>query len=135
MPGLEQAIQSIKSEVGSELRGYVLDLRNNPGGLLDQAVEVSDAFIDQGEIVSTRGRAADDTQRFNSTPGDLADGLPVVVLINGGSASASGIVAGALQDHRRALVMGAQSFGEGPAPTLLHPGAPGPMPLPPPPPF
>src|SRR3546814_7861008 len=70
MPGLEQAIQSIKSEVGSELRGYVLDLRNNPGGLLDQAVEVSDAFIDQGEIVSTRGRAADDTQRFNSTPGD-----------------------------------------------------------------
>src|SRR3546814_1574196 len=93
MPGLEQAIQSIKSEVGSELRGYVLDLRNNPGGLLDQAVEVSDAFIDQGEIVSTRGRAADDTQRFNSTPGDLADGLPVVVLINGGSASASEIVA------------------------------------------
>src|SRR3546814_3200177 len=99
----------IKSEVGSELRGYVLDLRNNPGGLLDQAVEVSDAFIDQGEIVSTRGRAADDTQRFNSTPGDLADGLPVVVLINGGSASASEIVAGALQDHRRAIVMGTKS--------------------------
>ncbi|HEY9537064.1 MAG TPA: S41 family peptidase [Kiloniellaceae bacterium] len=127
MPGLEQAIQSIKSEVGSELRGYVLDLRNNPGGLLDQAVEVSDAFIDQGEIVSTRGRAADDTQRFNSTPGDLADGLPVVVLINGGSASASEIVAGALQDHRRAIVMGTKSFGKGSVQTIIPLGLSGAM--------
>src|SRR3546814_12622355 len=132
MPGLEQAIQSIKSEVGSELRGYVLDLRNNPGGLLDQAVEVSDAFIDQGEIVSTRGRAADDTQRFNSTPGDLADGLPVVVLINGGSASASEIVAGALQDHRRALVMGTKSFGKGSVQTIIPPRLRGAMLLTPP---
>src|SRR3546814_3293971 len=106
MPGLKTAIEEIKSEEGGDLRGYVVDLRNNPGGLLDQAVEVSDAFIDHGEIVSTRGRAADDAQRFNATSGDLAGGLPVLVLINGGSASASEIVAGALQDHRRAIVMG-----------------------------
>jgi carboxyl-terminal processing protease len=127
MPGLQQAIQEIKEEVGSELRGYVVDLRNNPGGLLDQAVEVSDAFVEQGEIVSTRGRAADDAQRFNATPGDLAGGLPVVVLINGGSASASEIVAGALQDHRRAIVMGTKSFGKGSVQTIIPLGLSGAM--------
>jgi carboxyl-terminal processing protease len=127
MPGLQQAMQEIKAEAGSELRGYVLDLRNNPGGLLDQAVEVSDAFIDQGEIVSTRGRATDDAQRFNATPGDLAGGLPVVVLINGGSASASEIVAGALQDHRRAILMGTKSFGKGSVQTIIPLGLSGAM--------
>src|SRR3546814_19205857 len=119
MPGLKTAIEEIKSEAGGGLRGYVVDLRNNPGGLLDQAVELSDAFIDHGEIVSTRGRAADDAQRFNATSGDLAGGLPVVVLINGGSASASEIVAGALQDHRRAILMGTRSLGKGSRPTLI----------------
>jgi carboxyl-terminal processing protease len=127
MPGLQQAVQEIKAEAGTELRGYVVDLRNNPGGLLDQAVEVSDAFIDQGEIVSTRGRAADDAQRFNATPGDLADGLPVIVLINGGSASASEIVAGALQDHRRGIVMGTKSFGKGSVQTIIPLGLSGAM--------
>ncbi|MGD1880416.1 MAG: S41 family peptidase [Kiloniellaceae bacterium] len=127
MPGLEKAIQEIKAEAGSDLRGYVLDLRNNPGGLLDQAIDVSDAFIDQGEIVSTRGRAADDAQRFNATPGDLADGLPVVVLITGGSASASEIVAGALQDHRRAILMGTKSFGKGSVQTIIPLGLNGAM--------
>ena len=127
MPGLQQAIQEIKAEAGSELRGYVVDLRNNPGGLLDQAVEVSDAFIEQGEIVSTRGRAADDAQRFNATPGDMADGLPIVVMINGGSASASEIVAGALQDHRRAIVMGTKSFGKGSVQTIIPLGLSGAM--------
>ena len=127
MPGLEKAFQEIKAEVGSDLRGYVLDLRNNPGGLLDQAVEVSDSFIDQGEIVSTRGRNADDAQRFNATPGDLAEGLPVIVLINGGSASASEIVAGALQDHRRAILMGTRSFGKGSVQTIIPLGLNGAM--------
>ena len=127
MPGLERAISEIKAEAGSELRGYVLDLRNNPGGLLDQAVEVSDAFIEQGELVSTRGREVDDSQRFNAKPGDLADGLPVIVLINGGSASASEIVAGALQDHRRAIVMGTKSFGKGSVQTIIPLGVNGAM--------
>ncbi|MEQ8355308.1 MAG: S41 family peptidase [Kiloniellaceae bacterium] len=127
MPGLERAISEIKAEAGSELRGYVLDLRNNPGGLLDQAVDVSDAFIEQGELVSTRGREVDDSQRFNATPGDLADGLPVIVLINGGSASASEIVAGALQDHRRAIVMGTRSFGKGSVQTIIPLGLNGAM--------
>jgi len=127
MPGLEKAMQEIKAEVGDELRGYVIDLRNNPGGLLDQAVDVSDAFIDQGEIVSTRGRQTDDAQRFNATPGDLADGLPVIVLINGGSASASEIVAGALQDHRRAIIMGTKSFGKGSVQTIIPLGLSGAM--------
>jgi len=94
-------------------------LRRNPGGLLDQAVKVSDAFLDRGEIVSTRGREADDTQRFNATKGDLADGLPMVVLINRGSASASEIVAGALQDHKRAVIMGTESFGKGSVQTIM----------------
>jgi carboxyl-terminal processing protease len=127
MPGLEKAFQEIKAEAGGELRGYILDLRNNPGGLLDQAIEVSDAFIGQGEIVSTRGRVAEDSQRFNASPGDLADGLPVVLLINGGSASASEIVAGALQDHRRAIIMGTRSFGKGSVQTVIPLGLNGAM--------
>ncbi len=117
--GLEKAIGKIKDELGDKLKGYVLDLRNNPGGLLDQAVAVSDAFLDKGEIVSTRSRDPDDTQRFNATKGDLVDGKPVVVLINGGSASASEIVAGALQDHRRAVVLGTRSFGKGSVQTII----------------
>ena len=97
----------------------MLDLRNNPGGLLDEAVAVSDAFLNQGEIVSTRGRHSDDAQRFNAHEGDLTDGLPIVVLINSGSASASEIVAGALQDHRRAIIMGTDSFGKGSVQTII----------------
>jgi carboxyl-terminal processing protease len=127
MPGLEKAFTEIKAEAGGDLRGYIVDLRNNPGGLLDQAIEVSDAFIEQGEIVSTRGRVAEDSQRFNATPGDLADDLPVVVLINGGSASASEIVAGALQDHRRAIIMGTRSFGKGSVQTIIPLGLNGAM--------
>ncbi|MCH9012659.1 MAG: S41 family peptidase [Proteobacteria bacterium] len=118
-PGLEAAIKKRKEDIGEDLIGYVLDLRNNPGGLLDQAIEVSDAFLNQGEIVSTRGRDPDDAQRYNARPGDLAEGLPVVVLINGGSASASEIVAGALQDHRRAIVLGTTSFGKGSVQTII----------------
>lgn len=119
MSGLESEIAKRKAEIGDKLVGYVLDLRNNPGGLLDQAIAVSDAFLDQGEIVSTRGRVADDAQRYNARPGDLADGLPMVVLINGGSASASEIVAGALQDHRRAVLLGTDSFGKGSVQTII----------------
>lgn len=111
--GVKKAIEDIKKELGNKLTGYVLDLRNNPGGLLDQAIAISDIFLDKGEIVSTRGRTEEDTERDNATPGDLADGLPIVVLINGGSASASEIVAGALQDHKRAIVLGTKSFGKG----------------------
>ncbi len=99
--------------------GFVLDLRNNPGGLLTQAIRVSDAFLEEGEIVSTRGRNPADGDRFNATPGDLAQGKPIVVLINGGSASASEIVAGALQDHRRAIVVGTKSFGKGSVQTVM----------------
>ncbi|RED12260.1 S41 family peptidase [Pontivivens insulae] len=99
--------------------GVVLDLRNNPGGLLDQAVQVSDAFLEQGEIVSTRGRRPGDSDRYNAAPGDIAEGLPIVVLINGGSASASEIVAGALQDHRRAIIVGEKSFGKGSVQTIM----------------
>ena len=117
--GLDKAIAKIKADLGSKLAGYVLDLRNNPGGLLDQAISVSDTFLDHGEIVSTRGRKTEDTQRFNAKPGDQADGLPIVVLINGGSASASEIVAGALQDHHRAVIMGTQSFGKGSVQTII----------------
>jgi carboxyl-terminal processing protease len=117
--GLERAIEQLKKDIGGKLIGFVLDLRNNPGGLLDQAVSVSDAFLDKGEIVSTRGRGSEDGQRYNARPGDLAGGLPVVVLINGGSASASEIVAGALQDHRRAIVMGTRSFGKGSVQTII----------------
>jgi carboxyl-terminal processing protease len=101
------------------ISGVVLDLRNNPGGLLTQAIRVSDAFLEKGEIVSTRGRNPEDGERFNATPGDLAQGKPIVVLINGGSASASEIVAGALQDHRRAVVIGTKSFGKGSVQTVM----------------
>jgi carboxyl-terminal processing protease len=102
-----------------KVNGFVLDLRNNPGGLLSQAINVSDSFLDEGEIVSTRGRNPVDNERFNATAGDLAMGKPVVVLINGGSASASEIVAGALQDHRRAIVVGTKSFGKGSVQTII----------------
>lgn len=122
-PGVRNAIKSLEKDIGENLIGYVLDLRNNPGGLLNQAIEVSDAFLDKGEIVSQRGRYEEDTQRNNATAGDLAKGLPIVVLVNGGSASASEIVAGALQDHNRAIVLGTQSFGKGSVQTVM--GVPG----------
>ncbi len=116
---LINALEGIEAELGDSLQGFVIDLRNNPGGLLNQAIAVSDVFLDKGEIVSTRGRRDDSTQRFNAHPGDLAEGLPVVVLINSGSASASEIVAGALQDHQRAIIMGTQSFGKGSVQTII----------------
>ena len=118
-PGLEEAVTRLSERAGGSLKGYVLDLRNNPGGLLDQAIAVSDAFLDHGEIVSTRGRHPDDAQRYNAREGDLASGLPIVVLINGGSASASEIVAGALPDHGRAIIMGTRSFGKGSVQTII----------------
>ena len=117
--GLIRAIESMEAELGDQLQGIVLDLRNNPGGLLDQAIAVSDVFLDKGEIVSTRGRRPDSTQRYNARPGDMVAGLPVVVLINGGSASASEIVAGALQDHHRAIILGQKSFGKGSVQTII----------------
>jgi carboxyl-terminal processing protease len=117
--GLNNAIKKLKEQANNKLIGIVLDLRNNPGGLLDQAVAVSDAFLDKGEIVSTRGRRSEDAQRYNARPGDIATGLPVAVLINGGSASASEIVAGALQDHHRAILMGTRSFGKGSVQTII----------------
>jgi carboxyl-terminal processing protease len=117
--GLENAMKNLKQQAGNKLAGIVLDLRNNPGGLLDQAVAVSDAFLDKGEIVSTRGRRADDAQRYNAHPGDISGGLPMVVLINSGSASASEIVAGALQDHHRAILLGTRSFGKGSVQTII----------------
>jgi carboxyl-terminal processing protease len=120
-PNLESGLKKQIEEAGGieNLNGLVLDLRNNPGGLLTQAIKVSDAFLDEGEIVSTRGRNPEDGERFNATLGDLAQGLPMVVLINGGSASASEIVAGALQDHRRAIVVGTKSFGKGSVQTVM----------------
>lgn len=116
---LRRAISTMRTQAGGNLRGIILDLRNNPGGLLDQAVQVADDFLEQGEIVSTRARRAEDAQRWNARPGDIAQGLPMVVLINGGSASASEIVAGALQDHRRAYVLGSRSFGKGSVQTVM----------------
>lgn len=116
---LRRALTTLRQQAGSNLRGLVLDLRNNPGGLLDQAVQVTDSFLDQGEIVSTRARRTEDAQRWNARSGDIAAGLPVVVLINGGSASASEIVAGALQDHRRAVILGTTSFGKGSVQTVM----------------
>jgi carboxyl-terminal processing protease len=121
--GLKKAINDLSAQSGDKLKGYVIDLRNNPGGLLDQAISVSDTFLDKGEIVSTRGRNAEETQRFNAHAGDLSKNRPLIVLINGGSASASEIVAGALQDHRRATVIGTRSFGKGSVQTIIPLGA------------
>ena len=122
--GLKKVISDISAKISEDkLKGYVLDLRNNPGGLLDQAISVSDAFLQKGEIVSTRGRNAEETQRFNARAGDLTKNKPLIVLINGGSASASEIVAGALQDHRRAAVIGTRSFGKGSVQTIIPLGS------------
>lgn len=120
-PGIEEGIKKLISEAGGmdKIDGFVIDLRNNPGGLLTQAILTSDAFLNEGEIVSTRGRNDQDSARENATPGDLAQGKPIVVLINGGSASASEIVAGALQDNRRSIVVGTKSFGKGSVQTLI----------------
>lgn len=121
LPNLRDGLAEQVAAAGGieNINGVVLDLRNNPGGLFNQAIYVADAFLDAGEIVSTRGREAEDGDRYNATPGDLAEGLPIVVLINGGSASSSEIVAGALQDHRRAIVVGTQSFGKGSVQTVI----------------
>jgi carboxyl-terminal processing protease len=119
-PGLDKAITDLKGQLGPKLGGYIIDLRNNPGGLLNAAVSVSNTFIDSGEIVSTRGRNPDDVDHLDAKPGlDKAKGVPVVVLINGGTASAAEIVSGALQDHHRAIIMGTQSFGKGSVQTIL----------------
>jgi carboxyl-terminal processing protease len=120
---LQKAIDDLKKQIGPKLKGYIVDLRNNPGGLLDQAISVSDTFLDQGAIVLTRGRNLEETQRSNARPGDLADGKQIIVLINGGSASASEIVAGALQDHHRATIIGTRSFGKGSVQTIIPLGS------------
>ncbi|HUG60584.1 MAG TPA: S41 family peptidase [Methylomirabilota bacterium] len=126
--GLSGAIKQIEKDVPADkLKGFVIDLRNNPGGLLDQAISVSDAFLDKGEIVSTRGRHDNETRRYAAKTGDLVDGKPVIILINGGSASASEIVAGALQDHRRATLVGTRSFGKGSVQTIIPLGGNGAM--------
>jgi carboxyl-terminal processing protease len=121
--GLKKAIADLSAQSGDKLKAFIVDLRNNPGGLLDQAISISDAFLEKGEIVSTRGRTAQETQRFGAHPGDLTKGKPLIVLINGGSASASEIVAGALQDHRRATVIGTRSFGKGSVQTIIPLGS------------
>ena len=118
-PGLEKAITALRAEHGDELDGIVLDLRNNPGGLLSEAISVTNTFLEKGEIVSTRGRREEEAARFYASAGDKSDGLPLVVLINSGSASASEIVAGALKDHGRALVMGTRSFGKGSVQSII----------------
>jgi carboxyl-terminal processing protease len=118
--GVLDAVEKLKKEAGGKLKGYILDLRNNPGGLLDQAIALSDAFLDKGEIVSVKARKSEDIQRWNAKPGDVAGGLPIVVLMNGGSASASEIVAGALQDHKRAIILGTRSFGKGSVQTIMQ---------------
>jgi len=123
---LEEAIDKLQHEIGAaQVKGYILDLRNNPGGLLDQAITVGGDFVEEGEIVSTRGRHPEDTQRYNAHGGDLTKGRPVIVLVNGGSASASEIVAGALQDHRRATILGTRSFGKGSVQTIIPLGSDG----------
>jgi len=116
---LQKAVEDIQKIAGPSLAGYVIDLRNNPGGLLDQAIAVSDAFLDRGVIVITKGRGVNDVERASAKPGDLTGGKPIVILINGGSASASEIVAGALQDHKRGLLVGTRSFGKGSVQTLI----------------
>jgi carboxyl-terminal processing protease len=120
-PNLKESLEKEINAAGGldSINGVVVDLRNNPGGLLNQAIRVSDAFLESGEIVSTRGRGARDAERYNATPGDLTNGKPIVVLINGGSASASEIVAGALQDHHRAIIVGTKSFGKGSVQTII----------------
>jgi len=117
--GLKKAIVKINKDLNNEVVGYILDIRSNPGGLLDQAIRVSDAFLEQGEIVSTRGREKNDIRRYRARTGDLINAKPLIVLINGGSASASEIVAGALQDHKRAIIIGTQSFGKGSVQTII----------------
>jgi carboxyl-terminal processing protease len=118
--GVRAAIQKFENDIqAAKFKGFILDLRNNPGGLLDQSIAVVNCFLDRGEIVSTRGRNAEETMRYNAHPGDLSKGKPVVVLINGGSASASEIVAGALQDHKRATILGTRSFGKGSVQTII----------------
>ena len=114
-------MEKLRGEIPADkLKGYILDLRNNPGGLLDQSIDVVNAFVERGEIVSTRGRNADETQRYDARPGgDLSEGKPLVMLINGGSASASEIVSGALQDHKRATLIGTRSFGKGSVQTIM----------------
>jgi carboxyl-terminal processing protease len=122
--GLKRAINELTAQIpGDKLKGFVIDMRNNPGGLLEEAISVSDAFLDKGEIVSTRGRNLEETQRRNAKPGDLLKAKPIIVLINGGSASASEIVAGALQDHKRATVIGTRSFGKGSVQTIIPLGS------------
>ncbi|MGQ0457294.1 MAG: S41 family peptidase [Hyphomicrobium sp.] len=118
-----KSIETLNKEIGPKLKGYIIDLRNNPGGLLDQAIAVSDDFLERGAIVLTKGRNNEETQRANARPGDVTDGKKIVVLINGGSASASEIVAGALQDHKRATVIGTRSFGKGSVQTIIPLGA------------
>jgi carboxyl-terminal processing protease len=120
---LQHAIDELKKQIGPKLKGYIIDLRNNPGGLLDQAISVSDTFLDQGAIVLTKGRDLEETQRSNARAGDLTNGQKIVVLINGGSASASEIVAGALQDHHRATILGTRSFGKGSVQTIIPLGS------------
>ncbi|HZP98606.1 MAG TPA: S41 family peptidase [Reyranella sp.] len=118
--GVLDAVEKIKKEGGNKLKGFVIDLRNNPGGLLDQAIQICDAFMDKGEIVSVKARKPEDVQRWNAKPGDVANGMPIVVLVNGGSASASEIVAGALQDHHRAIILGTRTFGKGSVQTIMQ---------------
>ena len=120
---LQKGVEDLKKQLGPKLKGYIVDLRNNPGGLLDQAISVSDAFLDQGAIVLTRGRNLEETQRSNARPGDITGGAKIVVLLNGGSASASEIVAGALQDHQRATIVGTRSFGKGSVQTIIPLGS------------
>ncbi|HEY6578874.1 MAG TPA: S41 family peptidase [Rhizomicrobium sp.] len=117
--GVEAAVKSLKKQIGAGLKGYIIDLRDDGGGVLDQAIAVSDDFLTGGEIVSTRGRKPEDTQRYDAKPGDIAQGKPLIVLINGGTASASEIVAGALQDHKRATIVGMTSFGKGSVQTII----------------
>jgi len=121
--GVRRALGELSAQAGDKLKGFIIDLRNNPGGLLDQAITVSESFLERGEIVSTRGRNAEETQRFNARNRDMSKAKPVIVLINGGSASASEIVAGALQDHKRATVIGTRSFGKGSVQTIIPLGS------------
>ena len=117
--GLENSVDKIKKELGKKFQGLILDLRNNPGGLLNQSISVTDSFLNQGEIVSTQGRKDDDTSRIFAKKGDIIDGKPMIVLINSGSASASEIVAGALKDHSRAIIVGTRSFGKGSVQSII----------------